>query len=166
MSGSVSLWRIAKHTAQFSASDLSGEGAKLTGGRWNSKGVPVVYASTTIALSTLETLAHLGEGITIRNAFLVEISVPRTVWNQREIIAASDMDATWLAEPPSSTSINLGDEWLQSLSAPLLMVPSVLVSEELNALINPAHPHIKKITASVRRQFIYDPRLFRLNSKE
>ncbi len=51
------LWRIAKHTAKYAADDLSGGGAKLTGGRWNSKGKEVVYAASTIALATLEALA-------------------------------------------------------------------------------------------------------------
>jgi RES domain-containing protein len=75
------LWRIAKHTVEYSATDLSGGGARSTGGRWNSKGTPVVYAATSIALATLETLAHLGDNIAIRNAFLVRIDVPRCCWS-------------------------------------------------------------------------------------
>ncbi len=153
------LWRIAKHTAEYQATDLGGGGAKVTGGRWNSKGVPVVYACTTIALATLETLAHLGDNIAIRNAFLVQIAVPASLWKKREMIEANDLPATWLAEPPGSTTIDFGDVWLNSLSAPLLLVPSVIVTEEYNVLINPAYPGAARIKSSVFRQYIYDPRL-------
>lgn len=153
------LWRIAKDTPEYQATDLSGSSAKSTGGRWNSKGVPVVYAASSIALATLETLAHLGDNIAIRNAFLVQIGVPHAVWKRREIITANDLPPTWLAEPPGSTTINYGNDWLRNLSAPLLLVPSVLIPEEYNVLINPSHPAAAHITSSVLRQYIYDPRL-------
>ena len=155
----VSLWRIAKHTAKYPATDLSGGGAKLTGGRWNSKGIEVVYAATTIALATLETLAHLGDDIAIRNAFLVKITVPAALWKKREIVEASELPTTWLAEPPGSTTIEFGDAWLAGRSATLLLVPSVIVPEEYNVLINPAHPESRRLKSEVLRQYIYDPRL-------
>lgn len=155
----VVLWRIAKHTTQYQATDLSGGGAKTTGGRWNSKGIPVVYAATTIALATLETLAHLGDNIAIRNTFLVQITVPAALWKKRQIVEVKNLSPTWLAEPPGSTTINFGDDWLRNLSAPLLLVPSVIIPEEYNVLINPAYPGSGNIQASVLRQFIYDPRL-------
>jgi len=153
------LWRIAKHTAKYAADDLSGGGAKLTGGRWNSKGKEVVYAASSIALATLETLAHLGDNIAIRNAFLVRISVPASIWRKREIIEASELPPAWLAEPAGSTTINFGDAWLESKAAALLLVPSVIVPEEYNVLINPLHQDARHITSQVIRQFIYDPRL-------
>ncbi len=155
----TTLWRIAKHTAQYAATDLSGGGAKAVGGRWNSKGVETVYASSSIALATLETLAHLGDNIAIRNAFLVSITVPPSVWRKREMIEADELDPTWLAEPPGLTSIRFGDAWLRGNTAALLLVPSVIIPEEYNVLINPSHPDCKRITTAVVRQFIYDPRL-------
>jgi RES domain-containing protein len=160
-SSEVILYRISKHTAQYQATDLSGGGAKLTGGRWNRKGTAVVYAASTIALATLEMLAHLGDNIAIRNAFLVSVHIPASVWKRREKIAADDLDATWLAEPPGSTSIDFGDDWLRKKSAPLLLVPSVIIPEEYNILINPAHPLADQVTAVVSRQFMYDPRFLK-----
>lgn len=154
----ASLWRIAKHTPEYRADDLSGGGAKLTGGRWNSKGHALIYASTTIALATLEPLAHLGDNIAIRNAFIIRIDVPASVWNRREYITPDDLEPTWVAEPPGSTTIYFGDGWISSLSAALLMVPSVIVPEECNVLINPAHADARKIKSTVMRQFVYDPR--------
>lgn len=152
------VWRIAKHTADYRADDLSGGGAKITGGRWNSKGNAVVYAASTIALATLETLAHLGDNIAIRNAFLVRVDIPPSVWRLRQIVDAQILEPTWLAEPPGSTTIGYGDIWLNAMRSPLLLVPSVIVPEEHNVLINPHHPSNKKLTTTVARQFIYDPR--------
>ena len=157
--GDQRIWRIAKHTVQYQATDLSGGAAKAKGGRWNSKGKAVVYAASTIALATLETLVHLGDNITIRNAFLVKLIVPASVWKAREIIEASNLDITWMAEPAGSTTINFGDFWLESVTSPLLLVPSVIVPEEYNVLINPMHPKAAKIRAEVARRYIYDPRL-------
>lgn len=153
------LWRIAQHTLQYAADDISGGGAKSTGGRWNSKGAAVVYAATSIALATLETLAHVGANIAIRNAFLIKAEVPASIWKLREIISPSDLDPTWVAEPPGSTTVEFGDAWLAAASSPLLMVTSVIVPEEYNVLINPAHPAARKVGAAIVRQFVYDPRL-------
>jgi RES domain-containing protein len=157
--GARPVWRIAKQSSEYRADDLTGGGAKITGGRWNSKGTPVVYAAASIALATLETLAHLGDNIAIRNAFLVRIDIPASVWRLRNTVAADDLAPTWLAEPPGSTSISLGDAWLADNHAPLLLVPSVIVPEEHNVLINPLHPANRRIKAEVVRQFVYDPRL-------
>ena len=155
----VSLWRIAKDTPQYLAVDLSGGGARFTGGRWNSKRNAVVYTSTTIALATLETRAHLGGNLSIRNAFLVRIQIPAPVWEQRHCVSAGELAPTWLAEPPGAASISYGDAWLRARAAPLLLVPSVIIPEEYNVLINPAHVAAAMISAAVLRQYVYDPRL-------
>lgn len=155
----VSLWRIAKNTAQYRANDMSGGGAKAVGGRWNSKGNAVIYTSPTIALATLETLAHIGNEIAARNRFLIRIEVPDDVWKARETLDVARLDPTWVSEPPGMATISLGDAWIKGNTAALLEVPSVIVHEEFNVLINPAHADSAGITASLVRQFVYDPRL-------
>jgi RES domain-containing protein len=157
--GEVILWRISKETPDYKAADLTGGGAKAMGGRWNRKGTAVVYAASTIALATLETLAHLGDNIPIRNAFLVSIVVPASVWAARKTVGAASLPATWVAEPPGATSIDFGDAWLRSGAGALMLVPSIIVPEEYNVLINPAHPSTAQLTSAVTRQYIYDPRL-------
>ncbi|MEO7496390.1 MAG: RES family NAD+ phosphorylase [Massilia sp.] len=157
--GDRHLWRVAKHSPLHHAAALDGMGAKLTGGRWNSKGKSVVYASSTIALATLETLVHLVSRIGIRNAFLVDIVVPGPVWKARHILRAAELDPTWVCEPPALTSMFLGDRWLSNGDTALMLVPSVIVPEEYNILINPAHRQASGITAAVARQYLYDPRL-------
>jgi RES domain-containing protein len=65
----------------------------------------------------------------------------------------------WDAEPASITSIRLGTAWARSGASAILRVPSVIVPEEENILINPAHPDTAGITATKARRWLYDPRL-------
>jgi RES domain-containing protein len=154
----VVLWRIAKKTPDYAADDLSGGGAAAVGGRWNRKGTAAVYASTTIALATLETLARLGGNIAIRNAFLVRIDIPHAVWATRRNVSLASLPPAWLAEPAGSASMDVGDAWLRAQSHCLLLVPSIIVPEECNVVINPAHPAAVQLRARIARQHVYDPR--------
>jgi RES domain-containing protein len=153
------LWRIAKDTAQYTADDLSGAGAAAFGGRWNTKGRFVVYTSPVISLAVLESLAHSGDDISARNRFLVKITVPISVWNKRSVVRPENLPVTWVSEPPGTATINYGDIWLANNASALLEVPSVVIHEEYNVLINPSHPDAKKIISATVRQFIFDPRL-------
>ena len=151
------LWRIAKETRDYPADDLSGRGAAATGGRWNSRGRAAVYASESIALALLETIAHLGDERHPRNRYLVELRVPEPVYRRR--IAAVDLPRAWDAEPAGIASMAYGDAWIDGARSALLVVPSVIVPEGFNFLLNPDHPDARKITAAVLRKVIYDPRI-------
>lgn len=107
----------------------------------------------------LETLAHLGDDIHCRNRFLVAIDIPAKLWTERQTLSAQDLPQTWLAEPAGMDTVRLGDHWLTHANELLLLVPSVIVPEEFNLLINPGHKHARQIKARVVRPFIYDPRL-------
>lgn len=159
VTGTTTVWRIAKHTRDFRADDLSGGGAAAVGGRWNSIGNPVVYAGSSISLCTLETLAHIGDEIACRNRFLVAIEIPSKLWDERKIVSPANLDPTWVAEPPGMDTVRFGDDWLKSSDELLLCVPSVIVPEEFNVLINPKHKDAPKIKATVVRPYVYDPRL-------
>ena len=157
--GAVAIWRISKETPEFAADDISGGGAKAVGGRWNRKGTAAVYASMSIALATLETRAYLGGNIAIRNAFLVRIDVPAELWARRCTVSVVNLPRAWLAEPPGAASVDFGEAWLQACAHLLLLVPSILVPEECNVVINPAHPDAGQLRACVARHNIDDPRL-------
>lgn len=151
----VSLWRIGTEALQYGANDLSGNGARHTGGRWNSEGVPMIYASSSIALAMLETLVHVdGEGLPF-NRFLVRIDLPDAAWHGREVL---DPPGGWDAIPAGVTSRGTGNAWCAGLRSLLLAVPSVLVPEERNVLINPRHPDCRLLTATTLRRLAYDPR--------
>lgn len=155
----TTFWRIAKHTPDFNADDLSGGGAAAVGGRWNSKGNHVIYAGTSISLCALETLAHIGDDITCRNRFLVAIDIPTKLLNGCKTLTSAVLPVTWVAEPPGMDTMRIGDEWLRNANELVLRVPSVIVHEEFNVLINPKHKDASQVRARVVRPYIYDPRL-------
>lgn len=154
----VSVWRIAADTPDYSASDLEGHGAEATGGRWNRRGTPVVYASTTRALACLETVVHLGSGSLPLNRYLVEIIVPDAAWENRATFDAA-LHVGWDAEPTGLVSLNWGTAWAAEGSTLLVELPSVVVPEESNILINPRHRGAASLRARKVRRWAYDARL-------
>jgi RES domain-containing protein len=153
------LWRIGVDSSTYQADDLSGKGASITGGRWNEKGTPVVYTSLTRALACLETVVHFNAGGLPMNRYLVQIDVPDTVWSASVQQSAASLAVGWEAEPPGMVSIDLGTAWLRASTSALMIVPSVIIPEELNVLINPLHPDSPRISAKKVRGWRYDPRL-------
>lgn len=154
---SKEVWRIAVEAPTYTANDTTGAGGTHTAGRWNSAGTAVLYCSLTISLAVLESLVAKRFGLLPYNRFLVLIDVPEHAWAARELFPAPP---GWDAIPPSQTSQNAGNTWLTSLRSPILLVPSVVVPEESNILINPVHPAATAITATTVRRWAYDPRLF------
>ncbi|PKB21595.1 RES family NAD+ phosphorylase [Janthinobacterium sp. 64] len=152
------LWRIAVETPAYAASDLSGTGARITGGRWNSKGAPVVYCSTSIALATLETVHYLRGGGLPFNRYLVRIAIPDGVWNARQVL--DPFPGGWDAIPAGLAGKRAGDGWIAAGKSALLLVPSVIVPDEYNVLLNPRHADAAALTASTVRRWSYDPRFF------
>lgn len=157
----TSFWRIATDARTYEADDLSGAGAKITGGRWNEVGVAIVYAASSRALACLETVVHLNSGGLPLNRYLVEIEVPDEVLASAEVATPGDLLVGWDAEPAGRVSISFGSQWAQSQRTALLLVPSVIVHEETNLLINPAHPDARGIKAQKVRKWLYDPRMIR-----
>ena len=158
---SRTAWRIAADTPDYGADDLSGAGARKTGGRWNKPGVAVVYASQTQALACLETIVHLNAGGLPLNRYLVGITIPDAVWDKARVETAAGLPIGWDAEPASRTSIQFGTEWISSGASALLILPSVIVPDECNVLINPGHPDAVAITAGKVKKWLFDPRLLK-----
>ena len=156
---SHTVWRIATDTPDYEADDLSGEGAKRTGGRWNAKGIRVVYTSETRAMACLETVVHLNAGGLPLNRYLVAVTIPDDVWGNAHRESASSLPIGWDAEPPGRASIRFGTDWIRSGRSALIVVPSVIIPEEFNVLINPQHPASPAIIAAKVRRWLYDPRL-------
>ncbi len=158
---SQTLWRIATDTRTYTADDMKGIGAKNTGGRWNDVGVAMVYTSTNRALACLETLVHMNAGGLPLNRYLVEIDVPDDIWAAAAVAMPASLPVGWDAAPAGMVSIIFGTSWANSNRSAILLVPSIIVPEEQNALINPAHPDAGRITARKVRKWLYDPRLGR-----
>ncbi|MEF8732816.1 MAG: RES family NAD+ phosphorylase [Candidatus Accumulibacter meliphilus] len=156
---SVALWRIALASRSIAPTDLGGLGAGNTGGRWNSPGRPVVYAATSASLACLETVVHLNAGGLPLNRVLVRIDVPDEVWNVRQSLLLASLAEGWNAVPAGSVSAEAGNAWLDGLLSALLMVPSAIVPDEFNVLLNPRHADAAKVTATAVRPWTYDARL-------
>ncbi len=154
----MTLWRIGTDTADYEAHDPTGKGAETSGGRWNRIGTPMLYTSTTRALACLETVVHLAGKALPLNRFLVKVTVPIAAWN-----AATDVDPAnlvgWDAEPAGKASLDWGTAWSRAKFTLLARVPSIIVPEELNVLINPEHPEASSVRASKIRKWVYDTRL-------
>lgn len=156
---SHTVWRIATDTPDYEADDLSGAGARATGGRWNPPGTAVVYTSESRALACLETVVHLKAAGLPLNRYLVEIGLPDTLWASAETHAPASLPVGWDAEPAGRASIAFGMDWIRSRRSALLIVPSVIVPEERNVLINPEYPDAAGLKANKLRRWLYDPRL-------
>ncbi len=146
-------WRIVK--APHVATAFTGEGAAKFGGRWNSRGVAVVYTSATQSLATLETLVHLTPPVNFR------YQIARLEFNDRlvEILHVNALPSDWRVQPAPPSTRQLGDEWARSLRTPVLGVPSAIIPHEINYLLNPAHPDFQKIIFHRFIDFTFDPRL-------
>jgi RES domain-containing protein len=155
----VTLWRVATDTPQWTAEDMAGIGAAHKGARWNHPGEHVTYAATSISLAAWETRAHFGKGAQLPwNRYLVRIDVPDNIWAVRDILPLPP-PVGWDAIPEGLVSRTLGSSWLASGAAALLAVPSVIINEESNVLVNPGHPDTRYITAIKVRRFLYDHRI-------
>lgn len=148
--GPLRAWRIADHRHAI----YDGTGAMLWGGRWNSPGHAVIYASASYACALLERLVHAGIGSIPRNQHVIIIDIPAI---DIEEIATADVPGWDL--PDGSASRACGDEWIREKRTAILVVPSVVARMECNVLINPAHPDFGKITYTRPEPVVWDKRL-------
>ncbi|MYG81866.1 MAG: RES family NAD+ phosphorylase [Gemmatimonadetes bacterium] len=147
------LWRIAR----AADASLDGEGARLHGARWSSQGVAVVYAASHLPLAALEYLVHIDPEDAPDDLVALGLQVPDDTI--ASVCEPADLPAGWRATPPPPERRDIGDRWIREGEHLLLRVPSVLVPEESNVLINPAHPDAQRVRVAVTRQFSFDPRL-------
>jgi len=152
-----SAWRIATDARAYAADDMTGTGARLSGGRWNDVGIPMIYAASSRALACLETVVHLNAGGLPFNRYLVEVEVPDDLWAAAEIADPATLAVGWDANPAGHVSFDFGSAWAMEMRSALLLVPSVIMLEEQNLLINPAHPDAVDIRALRVRPWLYDP---------
>jgi RES domain-containing protein len=150
----LSCWRIVQE--RFAGEAFSGEGARLYGGRWNSAGHPVVYAAGSRALAVLEMLVHLEAPQLLERYQLFEAVLPESLITE---LAEKELPRDWRDDPVPRSAQAVGDAWIEKASSAVLRVPSVLIPEEHNYLLNPKHPDFEKVQISAAQNFHFDPRL-------
>jgi RES domain-containing protein len=157
----ITAWRIFKKKHRATA--LTGEGARLFGGRWNSRGVPVIYTSQSAALAVLEMLVHL-HAPEILNAYLL---APVTfVDTMVETVARRQLPAEWRKDPSRAAVQAFGDRWGARGAVAVLRVPSVVIDTEYNYLINPAHADFAAFVFGQPKRFKIDRRLGSLGERK
>jgi RES domain-containing protein len=147
------VWRLTK--TRYLATAWDGEGARRTGGRWNSVGTAVVYASGTLSLALVETLVHLPSGI------LPAYSAQRADFDDSlvAILEDADLPPDWRRDPVAAASRAIGDAWAVAGRSAALRVPSVVVPMEYNYLLDPRHPDFARVTIGPPLPFPFDPRV-------
>ena len=152
----ITAWRLYK--PRHAATAFTGEGARLYGGRMNSKGVSIVYASATVSLAAMELLVHLQSADVMSSYVMRDITFDDDMVT---VLHEADLPADWNHSPPPPSIQHVGDEWVSAARSAVLRVPSVIVPAESNYLINPNHPDFAVMRLGQERPFTFDPRLLK-----
>jgi RES domain-containing protein len=149
------VFRLSK---SIFAADLSGTGAEKTGGRWNSKGVPILYTCQSRALAATEIAVHTPLGILPDDYQIISIEIPDT-----DILefSVSELPSDWRSFPHPHSTQKLGDGFFLDAGHLSLKVPSAVVQGEYNFLINPHHRKFRKVKIIKIESFNFDSRLFK-----
>lgn len=151
---SLTVWRLC--TAKYTGSAYDGEGARLYGGRWSPKGMPLTYTAESRSLAILEVLANADEPgqlalvpwVFLRAELAIEL-----------IETPARVPDDWRQFPHSSATRDFGAKWAKEQRSAALRVPSAVVPGEFNYLINPAHPDFKRVKIGKPEPFNFDARL-------
>jgi RES domain-containing protein len=152
----IEAWRIYK--PKHAATAFSGAGGRDFGGRFNPKGVAIVYTSASVSLASLEMLVHL------QTAELLQAYVLRRVTFDHALvkrITEADLPANWLANPAPPENQRIGADWVAAAVSAVLLVPSVVIPTESNFLLNPVHPDFNRLMFGKGEPFDFDPRLIK-----
>jgi len=152
----MQFWRICRR--RYVADGASGEGARLYGGRWNSRGVRVVYASTSLALAAVETFVNLEPKLLPKDLVSIEGRIPDALEIAR--LDPKSLPANW-HETRDESLRRFGDEWVRTRQTVALLVPSAAIRGEWNLLINPAHSNFSRVKFHDPKPFEFDLRMFR-----
>jgi RES domain-containing protein len=150
----MQAWRIAKRAF---ALDRHGTGARLSGGRWNSPGVAAIYAGLSPEIAAMEKLVHTGD-ILPHDLVLAVFDLPDD-HGLYLLHTVKDLPFGWDALPSSTAAISLGDQFLLAASHLGMIVPSAVMPEAFNIVLNPNHSAFATITINVIRPFEFDSRL-------
>jgi RES domain-containing protein len=153
----VVIWRLSK--IKYATTAFDGEGARRAGGRWNSKGTAIVYCSATLSLTALETLVHMDVADFGSSRAAIRVEIPDSIAMER--IEVTQLVPDWRDTPAPSSLAAMGDQWAAQDKMLLLLVPSAVVPQENNILLNPRHADFAKIQISPPEPFVLDARLLK-----
>jgi len=147
----VTVYRLSG--SKYPSND--GIGASIYGGRWNQKGIPIIYCGSSIAICALEVLVHSAELPSDMVLIAAEIPAGLSVTT----VAEDDLPPDWNSPIPQRSTKNLGSKWASASRTAVLAVPSSVIPAERNYLLNPLHADFARTTFSSPKPFWFDPRL-------
>ncbi|MGB6867808.1 MAG: RES family NAD+ phosphorylase [Candidatus Aminicenantaceae bacterium] len=149
------VYRIAKKKY---IEDLTGIGARLYGGRWNRKGIGLVYTSESRALALVEFLVNVPFSILPSKLYIATVEIDDQILPIE--IPLGDLPKNWRYFPAPSELAEIGSKWAVSNESLALRVPSAVVPHEFNILLNPSHPDMKHVAITTVEGLELDKRLF------
>lgn len=150
------FWRICRR--RYAATAASGEGARLYGGRWNSRGIRVVYASSSLALAAVELFVNVDPNLQPSDLVSIQGYVPESVEIAK--LDPANLPRNWFSVRDESLR-RFGNEWVKSRQTVGLLVPSAAIRGDWNLLLNPEHSDFAKIKFEDPHPFEFDVRMFR-----
>lgn len=138
------------------ANDLTGEGARLFGGRWNNKLTGCIYTSESRALAVLEYTVNVNIDEIPRALSITTYDIPT---DELQALAVADLPGDWRQAPAPSSTKNFGTAFLKEAITPVIKIPSCVIIQEYNYLLNPVHAHGKYFKIIDVEDFIYDVRI-------
>jgi RES domain-containing protein len=157
----LTVFRLGKHA--YRAQLFSGQGGLYASGRWTPRGQPIVYTSASISLAVLEYTVNYRRRGWVPATVLGRATIPASVGV--ETVSADDLPPKWFAADPPRQLQKIGGRWLQRAESAVLKVPSAIVVEEWNYLLNPLHADFGKLSFSVPKPFDFDRRVARSAKK-
>jgi len=153
----IKAWRLVK--TKYLSTAFTGEGASLEGGRWNSAGIRVVYASSSPSLALLETIVNIESIVPLPAYSLVCVEFEAHLVEQ---LPSRSLPPDWLHYPPPIETQQIGDLWVAQGRSCILAVPSTMITQDVNYVLNPMHHAFGSLVISPPTHFTFDPRLLTL----
>ncbi len=151
------VWRLT--TQKFAATAFTGVGNRKAGSRWVPEGLLAVYTSEHISTAVLETLVHIDPGHLGNNHALIAADIPDDIAMDEVDLAA--LPPNWRERYEDDTLQQVGRDWIDRASSAILIVPSAIIPQERNIIINPQHPDFGVITTDTPENFKFDGRLMK-----
>lgn len=151
----MTVWRLCRK--KYAAFD--GEGSRLAGGRWNRRGTAVVYTSATLSLAVLEYFVNLPSAAAPPDLVAIAAELPKDL--SMSSLDLKDLPRGWRKYPAPEALADLGNRWVSEGKTAVLSVPSAVVPQERNYLLNPAHARFREITLGKPQPLSLDPRMWK-----
>ena len=149
------VWRISA----LAHGAFDGAGGRIASARWNRRGMPIIYTAGSLALAALEFFVHLPPDLMLKRLVAVSADIPESL--KRDRIEVANLPAEWRSDRHVERLRDLGMEWLKTARTAVLDVPSAVIPQDRNYLLNPAHPHFSRVRVDPPEPFEFDYRMWK-----